>query len=76
MAMKLRYAIKHCTEMDADFKLTEAEVSGWGHGVPSSTTSNSTNHHVTTATTSTSSHTNVNTVEVIGDQHNSSSNTS
>ena len=30
MARKLRYAIQHCTEMDADFKLTDAEVVGWG----------------------------------------------
>ena len=30
MAEKLRYAIKHCTEMDADFKLTDTDVAGWG----------------------------------------------
>ena len=31
MAAKLKYAIKYCTEMDADFKLTDAEVVGWGN---------------------------------------------
>lgn len=30
MAAKLRYAICNCTEMDADFKLTDKEVAGWG----------------------------------------------
>lgn len=30
MAAKLRYAIFNCTEMDADFRTTEAEVAGWG----------------------------------------------
>lgn len=30
MADKLRYAIVNCTEMDADFKTTDAEVAGWG----------------------------------------------
>ena len=29
LAERLRYAIVHCTEMDADFKLTETEVAGW-----------------------------------------------
>ena len=31
MASKLRYAIQHCTEMDADFKLTDTDVAGWGN---------------------------------------------
>lgn len=35
MCEKLRYAIKYCTEMDADFKTTEAEVVGWGGGASS-----------------------------------------
>ena len=26
---KLRYAIFNCTEMDADFRLTDVEVTGW-----------------------------------------------
>jgi hypothetical protein len=30
MAEKLRYAIIHCTEMDADFRLTDTDVAGWG----------------------------------------------
>ena len=30
MAEKLLYAIFNCTEMDADFRTTEAEVVGWG----------------------------------------------
>ena len=29
MTTKLRYAIQHCTEMDADFKLSEGDVTGW-----------------------------------------------
>ena len=29
MAAKLRYAIFNCTEMDADFRLTDASVAGW-----------------------------------------------
>ena len=29
MMAKLRYAIVNCTEMDADFRLTDADVSGW-----------------------------------------------
>jgi len=29
MAEKLRYAISNCTEMDADFRLTDSEISGW-----------------------------------------------
>ena len=34
MAKKLRYAIAHCTEMDADFRLTDATVTGWGGALP------------------------------------------
>ena len=30
LAERLRYAITHCTEMDADFKLTDTDVAGWG----------------------------------------------
>ena len=29
MATKLRYAIFNCTEMDADFRLTDTSVAGW-----------------------------------------------
>lgn len=29
MAEKLRYAIVHCTEMDADYRVTEPDVAGW-----------------------------------------------
>ncbi|CAE7431374.1 HERC1 [Symbiodinium microadriaticum] len=29
MAEKLRYAVVHCTEMDADFRVTEPDVVGW-----------------------------------------------
>lgn len=29
VASKLRYAITQCTEMDADFRLTETDVVGW-----------------------------------------------
>lgn len=29
MAQKLRYAIFNCTEMDADFRLTDTDVVGW-----------------------------------------------
>ncbi len=32
MAEKLRYAIVNCTEMDADFRVTEPDVVGWGTG--------------------------------------------
>ncbi len=35
MAAKLRYAIFNCTEMDADFRLTETEVTGWTAALPS-----------------------------------------
>lgn len=34
MAEKLQYAIYNCTEMDADFRTTEAEVAGWGAAAP------------------------------------------
>ena len=30
MSEKLRYAIFNCTEMDGDFRTTEAEIAGWG----------------------------------------------
>ncbi len=33
MAEKLRYAIFNCTEMDADFRLTDADVVGWGAAI-------------------------------------------
>lgn len=33
MTEKLLYAIFNCTEMDADFRTTEADVAGWG-GAP------------------------------------------
>ena len=29
MAEKLRYAITNCSEMDADFRVTDAEVPAW-----------------------------------------------
>ncbi|CAM9092811.1 unnamed protein product, partial [Ectocarpus fasciculatus] len=29
LADRLRYAIRNCTEMDADFRLTDADVAGW-----------------------------------------------
>jgi len=29
MASKLRYAMCNCMEMDADFKLADAELAGW-----------------------------------------------
>jgi hypothetical protein len=29
MAEKLRYAVIHCTEMDADFRVTDPDVVGW-----------------------------------------------
>ena len=29
MAAKLRYAITQCTEMDADYRITDTEVAGW-----------------------------------------------
>jgi len=32
MAAKLRYAILNCSEMDADFRLTDGNVSGWEVG--------------------------------------------
>lgn len=32
MAEKLRYAISNCTEMDADFRVTDTDVAGWGTG--------------------------------------------
>ena len=34
MAEKLRYAIFNCTEMDADFRLTDTDVEGWGAALP------------------------------------------
>jgi hypothetical protein len=30
MREKLLYAISNCTEMDADFRTTEADIPGWG----------------------------------------------
>ena len=35
MAEKLRYAIYTCTERDADFRLVETDVVGWGATAPS-----------------------------------------
>ena len=29
MALRLRYAINNCVEMDADFRLTDSEMTGW-----------------------------------------------
>ena len=29
MTEKLRYAITNCTEMDADFRITDSDVTGW-----------------------------------------------
>jgi hypothetical protein len=29
MASRIRYAISNCTEMDADFKLADCELTGW-----------------------------------------------
>lgn len=34
MAEKLRYAIVNCTEMDADFRVTDTDVVGWSSGLP------------------------------------------
>ena len=34
MAEKIRYAIFNCTEMDADFRLTDASVVGWAVDEP------------------------------------------
>jgi hypothetical protein len=34
MREKLRYAIYNCTEMDADFRLTDTDVVGWGGAIP------------------------------------------
>ena len=36
MAEKIRYAIFNCTEMDADFRLTDASVAGWAMEEPES----------------------------------------
>jgi hypothetical protein len=38
MSEKLLYAIFNCTEMDADFRTTEAEVAGWGGTTATATT--------------------------------------
>jgi hypothetical protein len=40
MAEKLRYAIVHCTEMDADFRVTEPDVAGWTNPPPAQNWSN------------------------------------
>lgn len=40
MAEKLRYAIFNCTEMDADFRLTDSDVVGWATGMPAIVASN------------------------------------
>lgn len=29
MKEKIKYAMYNCTEMDADFKLTDADIAGW-----------------------------------------------
>ena len=29
MAEKILYAILNCTEMDADYKMTESDIAGW-----------------------------------------------
>jgi hypothetical protein len=34
MAEKLRYAMANCTEMDADFRVTDTDVAGWSSGLP------------------------------------------
>ena len=34
MAEKIRYAIFNCTEMDADFRLTDSAVAGWAVAEP------------------------------------------
>ena len=34
MAEKIRYAIQNCTEMDADYKMTESDISGWQLPIP------------------------------------------
>ena len=34
MARKIRYAIFNCTEMDADFRLTDTAVAGWSVAEP------------------------------------------
>ena len=43
MAERLRYAIANCTEMDADFRLTDTEVTGWT-AVPQQNNWSSLNH--------------------------------
>ena len=30
MAEKLRYSMYNCIEMDADFRLADSEMTGWG----------------------------------------------
>eukprot|EP01035_Chromulina_nebulosa_P017384 gene17384-22933_t len=35
MIEKLKYAINNCTEMDADFRLTDTDIVGWGQGISS-----------------------------------------
>jgi hypothetical protein len=37
MVTKLKYAIANCTEMDADFRLTEIDVTGWNAATSSAT---------------------------------------
>ena len=39
MAEKLRYAMFNCTEMDADFRITESAVVGWGAAIQSPSSS-------------------------------------
>ena len=34
MREKLLYAILNCTEMDADFKMTDTDVAGWSLPAP------------------------------------------
>jgi hypothetical protein len=36
LAERLRYAMANCSEMDADYKLTDTDVAGWGAGSPAS----------------------------------------
>ncbi len=36
MAEKLRYAILNCTEMDGDFRTTDADIPGWSSALAGS----------------------------------------
>ena len=40
MTEKLKYAIFNCTEMDADFRLTDTDVVGWTDALPGAAVTN------------------------------------